>query len=166
MELRKSFSIRGTLFFLYFSFLLIWLAVGLSPAPVEATKYEISSELSVPSISLTSDVTSLKLKHGELETPDAIVGSFSWAKNKTFLIGHASTVFKNLKNVKIGDEIIYDYTTFVVQEIKTLKKAEISMNELLEESEVETLVVMTCAGESLPGGDATHRLIVTATKKL
>lgn len=162
MELKKSISLRGIVTLVYVAFLAIYLAVGFSPAPAEAAKYEVATEISIPSISLTSDVTMMKLRDGNLDTPDTIVGSFSYAKNKVFLVGHSSTVFQNLKNVNVGDEIIYDYTTFVVKKAEVLARAEINMNELLAEAETETLVVMTCSGEELPGGDATHRLIITA----
>ena len=39
------------------------------------------------------------------------------------------------------------------------------MDEVLAPTEQNTLVIMTCAGEDLGGGDATHRLIVTAVEK-
>ena len=165
MELRKSIGIRKVVVFAYFLLLAGYLIVGFSPAPAEAAVYEISAELKIPTIGLISDVTTLKLRDGKLDTPDAIVGSFSRANNKTFLVGHAATVFKNLKNLEVGNEIVYDNTTFVVQKTEILAKAKISMNELLRETETETLVVMTCSGEALPGGDATHRLIITATIK-
>ncbi len=42
------------------------------------------------------------------------------------------------------------------------EKSMISMSELLKADDKETIVIMTCAGESLENGDATHRLIVTA----
>lgn len=38
------------------------------------------------------------------------------------------------------------------------------MNAILSSSEVETLVIMTCAGTPLPGQDATHRLVITAER--
>ena len=37
------------------------------------------------------------------------------------------------------------------------------MEEILSPAETNTIIIMTCAGEPLPGQDATHRLIVTAT---
>ncbi len=38
------------------------------------------------------------------------------------------------------------------------------MSKILAETEVETIIIMTCAGNPLPNQDATHRLIVYATK--
>ena len=36
------------------------------------------------------------------------------------------------------------------------------MTEILKREEKDTIVIMTCAGELLDGGDATHRFMVTA----
>lgn len=163
MELRRSFDLRKVTILTYFVLMAFYVLFGFTPTPVEATKYEVSSELTIPSIGLSSDVTSMKLYDGQLDTPDTIVGSFSNAENKTFLVGHRKGVFSELENVEVGDEIIYDYTTYVVQKTEVLAKDEISMNALLRAEDVETLVVMTCASEDLPGGDATHRLIITAS---
>ena len=165
MELRKSVDIRRVAIVMAFLMVLTYLGIGFSTSPAEATKYEISTEITIPAINLESDVTALKLRDGKLDTPDTIVGSFSRANNKIFLVGHATTVFRDLKNLKMEDEIIYDYTTYIVQNIEVLEKAEISMNGLLKEAEVDTLVIMTCFGEMLPGGDATHRLIITAVAR-
>ena len=38
------------------------------------------------------------------------------------------------------------------------------MPKLLSASNEKTIVIMTCAGEDLGKGDATHRLILTAIK--
>ena len=163
MELRRRLDLRMVLAGLYALLLGIYIIVGLQSA--DATKLEIAAELSIPAIDLTSDVTNLKLNGSKLDTPDTIVGSYSQAKNKTLLIGHSTTVFENLNQVKIGDEITYDGKTYVVQKSKTLTKAEINMDDLLAKAETDTLEIMTCAGELLGGGDATHRLIVTAVIK-
>ena len=147
------------LYMLVFGAYVIW---GLQPA--EAVKsYEISAELSIPSIDLTSDVTALQLEDHELKTPDTIVGSFSRAENKTLLIGHSSTVFQDLNKVKFGDRIVYN-GEYVVNKIEVLEKNDINMSNLLAAAEEDTIVIMTCAGADLGNGDATHRLIVTAVK--
>lgn len=161
MELRRRLDLRMVLAGLYVLLLGIYIIVGLQPA--DATKLEVAAELSIPAIDLTSDVTNLKLNGTKLDTPATIVGSYSQAKNKTLLIGHSTTVFENLNQVQVGDEIDYNGKEYVVKESEILAKAEIDMNELLAEAETDTLVVMTCAGELLGGGDATHRLIITAT---
>ena len=103
MELRRRVNFGKIYFALYFVALSIYFLVGLKPA--EAANIE--SRILIPSIGLVSDVERLELENSELSTPDEIVGSFSRNKNKTLLIGHSSTVFADLKDVKIGDEIIY-----------------------------------------------------------
>ncbi len=163
MELKKSVDVRKVVISVYLLLIGVYLAVGFTPSKAEAFNYEISSELQIPSIGLTSDVTTLKMRDGQLNTPDSIVGSFSREKNKVFLVGHAGTVFQNLKDLKVGDEIFYDITKYTAKNIEILPKNEINMDEILQTADSETLVIMTCAGESLGRGDATHRLIVTAT---
>lgn len=165
MELRRSFDIRKFVVLSYFLLASIYLAIGFLPKSAEATNYSsTSAKLSIPSISLNSSVAAMTLHEGVLDTPDTIVGSFSRAKNKTFLVGHRAGVFENLNQIETGDEIIYNGASYTVTGAEVLAKAEISMNKLLAETEEPTLVVMTCAGDSLPGGDATHRLIITATR--
>lgn len=162
MELRKRLDFRKVFGVIYAAVFAMYIIVGLTPA--EATNYEISAELAIPSVGLESGVTSLRLADGGLETPETIVGSFRRSPNKTLLIGHAATVFGELKNVTVGDEIIYDETSYRVVEVETLAKDVVDMNRLLKAEEQDTLVLMTCAGEMLSEGDATHRLIVTATR--
>ncbi len=161
MELRRRLDLRMVLAGLYVLLLGIYIIVGLQPA--DATRLDVAAELSIPAIDLTSDVTNLKLNGTKLDTPATIVGSYSQAKNKTLLIGHSTTVFENLNQVQVGNEIDYGGKKYVVKESEILAKVEIDMNELLAGAETDTLVVMTCAGELLGGGDATHRLIITAT---
>ena len=161
MELRKRISPRIILAGLYILFFLVYIIVGLQPAEA-ANSYEISTKLSIPSIELDSDVTTLYMEDHKLETPDDIVGEFTRAKNKTLLIGHAKTVFKDLYKTKVKDEIIYNDKLYIVSNIETLEKLDINMNRLLSEADEDTIVIMTCAGTDLGNGDATHRLIVTA----
>ena len=133
--------------------------------PVGATEeYTISGKLSIPSVSIESPVTTIELSNNVLPTPSRIVGSFSNHKNKTLLVAHSTAAFSNLKNVIYGTEINYNDENYVVTKIVTEKKSDVKMNELLDTSQKPTIVLMTCAGKLLSGGDATHRLIVTAVK--
>lgn len=161
MELRRSLNFRKIVAFLYSLCFAIYLIIGFQPA-AEATNYEVSSELKIPAISLHTDVTTLKLHNRKLKTPDTIVGSFTQNENKTLLIGHASTVFEKLKNISLGDEIIYDFDTYIVSDIKVLVKKDVDMDDILAPAEIQTIIIMTCAGDDLGNGDSTHRLIVTA----
>ena len=130
--------------------------------PTSATHYEISGNLNIPSIGLNSDVTSLELKDHKLDTPNTIVGSYSANTNKVFLIGHSTTVFKNLEKIKVGNLVEYNGKKYRVTNTKTLAKEDINMKSLLASEDHNTLVIMTCAGEILANQDATHRFIVTA----
>ena len=163
MEIRRSWrswDFRKVFGIVYFGALFIYLVVGL--APVEAKDYEAATEISIPTIGLESDVVTVNMVGNEFPTPEEIVGRFTWAKHKTLLFGHASTVFPRLKELQVGDIIYYDGDTYMVSQMEISPKAEISMNKVLAAAEQDTIIMMTCAGEDLGGGDATHRLIVTA----
>ena len=161
MELRRRrFDFRKIVTLFYVVAFATYLILGFQPTA--ATHYEISGSLNIPSINLTSDVTSLKLENHKLNTPDTIVGSYTKYDSKIFLIGHSTTVFKNLNQVKPGELINYNGKNYLISGTKTLAKSEIDMNTLLAPEAHNTLVIMTCAGEILDGQDATHRFIVTA----
>ena len=130
--------------------------------PVEAFGYNVDSKLLIPSIDLASDVTKLVLEDDELPTPDTIVGSFSSHKHKTLLIGHSSTVFRDLHNVNIGDEIVYGDAVYIITAYNVLEKSEVNMRQILSTSNRDSLILMTCSGEDYGNGDSSHRLIVSA----
>ena len=159
--IRKHLDARKTFLTVYFLAFAVYIIIGLQPA--QAQNYDVSGSLSIPVIGLTSDVTTLELKDKKLDTPDTIVGSYSRVDSKVLLIGHSTTVFQDLDKVTLGDEIVYNDKTYYVDDITTLKKEEISMTNLLQREDKDTLVVMTCAGELLGEGEATHRLIITAS---
>lgn len=146
---------------LYFISFATFFAIGFSPA--FATDYDVNAQIEIPSINLMSDVTALEVDENRLNTPDFIVGSYSRAENKTLLIGHSTTVFSNLDNVAVGNVIFYSGKEYLIENVEVIEKANISMNELLKPAKQDTLVIMTCAGEIYDNGDASHRLIVTAT---
>lgn len=160
MELRRRLDFRYVFVGIYIVLFLVYVIVGLRP--VQAVNPAVTGDLVIPSIGLESNVGALSLKEHRLETPDTIVGSYTRADNKTLLIGHSTTVFQNLDNVKVGDEVVYNEKRYIVTEIVILAKDEISMGSILKSEDDDTLVIMTCAGELLGGGEATHRLIVTA----
>lgn len=161
MELkRRRFDFRKIVTLFYVAAFATYLILGLQPA--EAIQYEISGNLNIPSIGLNSDVTSLELKDHKLDTPNTIVGSYNASANKTFLIGHSTTVFKNLNQVKVGNLIEYNGKKYRITDTKTLAKEDIDMKTLLAQETHDTLVIMTCAGKILDHQDATHRFIVTA----
>ena len=160
MELKKRLDSRFVFVGLYVFALAIYIVYGLQPA--DATSYAVTANLSIPKINLYTDVTELELENRELKTPDTIVGSFSNHQNKTLLIGHSTTVFQDLDEIKLLDELQYNDNNYRVVKIALMPKSKIVMRDLLKESDKDTLVLMTCAGTLLEGGDATHRLIITA----
>ena len=121
-----------------------------------------SGYLIINSIGLSTPVADVYLRDRTLNTPEYIAGSFSNHDNKTLLIGHSTTVFKNLKDTKLGDIIDYNSGSYRITNIETRAKDKISMAQILAEEKRDTIVLMTCAGESLGGQDYTHRLIITA----
>lgn len=161
MELKKRIGFRKVLIGAYFVAFAAYLIVGLQPAEA-AKSYEIAAKLEIPGINLDTDVTELSLNGNRLDTPDTIAGSYSEARNKILLIGHSSTVFQNLKDVNLGDEIYYDGATYRIVKERFVVKSAIDMDEILAPASEKTLVIMTCAGANLGSGDATHRFMVTA----
>lgn len=162
VELKRHLDLRYLFVGLYVVLFVVYIIVGLQPAG--AVNYEVSANLNIPSIGLDTDVTSLTLEDNRLNTPDTIVGSYSQAKNKTLLIGHSTTIFENLRSIIIGEKIIYNDKSYEVAEYYVEAKNDISMTELLQTESRDTIVLMTCAGTLLDGGDATHRLIVVAIR--
>lgn len=162
MELKHRWDDRVVFTGLYFVCFVAYLVLGFGL--VNAADYDASASLLIPKINLISDVTKLELEDGELKTPDTIVGSYTRELNKTLLIGHSSLVFRDLDKTSVGDEIVYDNNIYHIISSEVLIKQDINMIKLLKKASRDTLVIMTCAGEDLGGGDATHRLIVTAVR--
>lgn len=120
--------------------------------------------LNIPSISLAAPVAVIEFTGSNLAVPEQIAGSYSVHQNKTLLYGHSSTIFSGLKYLKIGDEIEYRGKIYHVENLVENRKEDISMREILKEEITDTIVLMTCSGDAIPGtdGDHTHRLILTA----
>lgn len=163
MELKKRLDSRIIFVSLYVFALIIYIIYGLQPAG--AVNYDIVASLSIPSIDLAADVTSLESNNNRLDTPDTIVGSYSNHYHKTLLIGHSTTVFNRLDEVSLEDELEYNNNFYRVIAINLVKKSSINMSDLLKFEKKDTLVLMTCAGTLFDNGDATHRLIITAVRK-
>lgn len=160
MELKKSFDFHRLFVFLYIFAFLVYIIYGL--VPVAATNYDVSAKVEIPAINLISDVATLKLEAHALYTPDNIVGSFSRIKDTTLLIGHSTTIFKDLAKLNVGDEVFYDFKKYVISKKDYIKKEEIDMDKLLKSNGFDSIILMTCAGELYDDGDASHRLILTA----
>ena len=160
MEIKKRFNPRFILVVVYFVAFGSFLKVNLKTA--EATVYSDSLKLTIPSIELDVETAKLELQDNRLETPSEIVGSYSMSLNKTLLIAHSNSAFKNLNEIELGDEIIYGDTIYTVADSRIIEKAQVNMYNILKAERKDTLVLMTCAGTDLADRDATHRLVITA----
>ena len=158
-----NWSQRATRVFFAGFFLImlpVYIFIGLQPAlPAEAANYPT---LQIESINLDTPVAPLELADRQLIAPATIAGSYSRAEHKTLIIGHSSTVFSKLERVQNGETFTFNGRVYRITEITTEAKADISMSAILAAAEQDTIIIMTCAGEPLPGQDATHRLLITA----
>lgn len=143
----------------------VYLFIGLQPATaVDPAELNYAS-LNITGINLKTPVQPLSLSDNhELIAPATIAGSFSNHQNKTLIIGHSSTVFKQLNQAKIDNQIIYANSSYTITDITTVEKTKINMNHLLSAANQPTIILMTCAGEPLGGQDYSHRLIITAVQ--
>lgn len=157
--------IFATYFLATFAFITIGLQPINDPSSVYATESETATGLlSIDSINLRAPVKKITLNGKTLEVPEQIAGSYSMRENKTLIIGHSSTIFSNLKDVKVGDIISYNGKNYTINTIEEKQKQDISMESILKAEEKDTLVLMTCSGTKINNttGDHTHRLIITA----
>lgn len=139
----------------------IYLYLGFLPA--SSLDYTNYPTLEIPTINLSTPVAKIELQDRELIAPATIAGVYQPHLNKLFIIGHSSTVFKNLHQISENALFSYENQTYQVQSISTLEKSAIDMKNILSPTEEKTIIIMTCAGTPLPNQDATHRLIITAT---
>ena len=162
-QIRSKYIFAIVYFACLFGFLILNVKLsGAIDTHAEAQTFDAGSTLIIPEIGLKTGVTELALEDGKLNTPDYIAGSFSRSDNKTLIIGHRATAFNGLNEANIGGEVIYLGNIYKILSKTVMEKSSISMNTLLRRAERDTLVLMTCAGESLDNNDATHRLIITA----
>lgn len=140
----------------------VYALIGIQPSiPIEAASYP---KLNITSIKLNTPVEPLELSNHQLTTPQSIAGAYQQNPNKTLIIGHSSSVFKNLNQTHLGEIIEYQNFRYIITNIAITEKNAIDMTEVLSSANIDTLILMTCAGDPLPNQDATHRLLVTATK--
>lgn len=160
---KKLASPRAIFVSVYAVFLAVYIIVGLQPVSATSTT-QIINTLSIPSIDLETNVAKLTLKDKELQIPDDIVGEFHTSKKNHLLLGHSTTIFRNLENLNIGDTIYYGNNQYIVSTEEIKDKDQVNMKDLLRNTGAEKITLMTCAGELLENQDATRRLIITAEK--
>ncbi len=165
MRIKRGFDYRILFTVVYVAAGFYCFMLGLRPAG--ATRHENNSYLGIPSISLMSSVESMELSDNRLHTPDMVAGSFNYNNsNRTLLVGHSSTVFDSLSKVRLGEKVFFDGSVYKIHTMEVLEKSAINMNQLVKDdgSDIQKLIIMTCAGELYENGDASHRLIIIASK--
>ena len=132
---------------------------------VSDTSAASADQLTIDGINLNTPVEKVELKGNELVSPETIAGAYEASPNKTLLIGHSTTVFKNLDEIN-GDMLIeYKGKEYQITEMVMMKKEDISMFDLTRPAEEDTIILMTCAGKATGNHDFTHRLVITAVAK-
>lgn len=144
----------------YAIFVPTFIYFGLQPAAAT----DDTTRLTIPALSIVSSVEPVALNGRILDTPDYSVGAYSINDSKTFLFAHSTTAFKNLHDIQLEDEIIYDSNTYIATAITTIPVTDVDMGALLAPSPQRTLVLMTCAGQE-HDGEYDSRLIVVAVPK-
>ena len=160
-----NFAILAVYFFASAAFTFYGLQPSTSSKDVYAAESATATAtLVIPSISLVAPVTPVALNDTSLEVPEQIAGSYSAHPHKTLLLGHSSTIFKNLKNLTLSAQFTYNNRVYTVTSIENLEKSAISMSDILAPAETDTIVLMTCSGDHISGttNDYTHRLVITA----
>ena len=182
-RLSRSKKIYLLIFATYFVAGFAFIAIGLQPVKDSAAVYAAETEaatslLTIDDINLYAPVKTVVLNDKTLEVPEQIAGAYSIHENKTLIMGHSSTIFKDLKNTTTGMKIAITGNenttsnknntittkTYTITSIEEKQKQDIDMQEILKAEEKDTLILMTCSGEKIAGSasDHTHRLIITA----
>ena len=132
--------------------------------------------LYIPSINLFSNMQGVGIdKKGNMDVPSGKTNNVGWYEYGTMpgntgtavLDAHNTAAFKNLKNVPVGSDI-YILTQkgkimhFVVREAQVYSMKTLKPSTLFAQAGHPQINLITCAGKNLGGGDATHRLIVSA----
>lgn len=159
----RALKVAFTLFYLLTVPVYIYYAFQPAEASAEVIAEQTVASLAIPAISLDTPVIPSVPENQSLSVPDRVPGVYSEDPSKLLLLGHSSTIFKDLKNLAQGDEIIYNSETYIIKNIEILEKSAISMPDILAATSQKTIILMTCAGQPLGHNDYTHRLIITAT---
>ena len=154
---RAKFSI--ILGVLYFAIIAGFTAYVFMPKTADASSEE---RLFIPSIGLVARVKDIERTGNQLIAPDEIAGAYKPTNHKTVIIGHSSTIFKDLKNVSGDDSFTFDNKSYKIEKREIVEKSLIDMADIVSETKENTVIIMTCYGEPLGGQDFSHRLIITA----
>lgn len=159
------FKIIIFLLYLFFAPPLIYQGIGYVSAAIESS--DANHSLYIPKINLSTPVKTVNRNHLSIDVPDHIPGAYQPAKNHIFLLGHSSTIFKNLSLLKANDTFTFDQKTYQITQFENLPKHLIDMKKILQpqSDSKNSIIVMTCSGQHLKGQDYSHRLIITALEK-
>ena len=144
---------------LYFALIAGFTAYVFMPKTADASSEE---RLFIPSIGLIARVKDIERSGNQLIAPDEIAGAYQPTIHKTVIIGHSSTVFKDLKNINSDETFTFDKKSYKMKDRKIIEKSVVDMAKVVEETEVNTVILMTCYGEPIGPQDYSHRLIITA----
>ena len=143
----------------YFAMIAGFTAYVFMPKSADASSEE---RLYIPSIGLIARVRDIERTGNQLISPDTIAGAYQPTNHKTVIIGHSSTVFKDLKNVSSADTLTFDNKSYKITSREIIEKNSVDMGQIISETDTPTLILMTCYGEPLGGQDYSHRLVLTA----
>jgi LPXTG-site transpeptidase (sortase) family protein len=143
----------------YFAAIAGFTAAVFIPKAVDASSEE---RLFMPSIGLIARVKDIERQGNQLIAPDTIAGAYHPTNHKYVIIGHSSTIFKDLKNASMDDNFTFDGKSYKIVSREILEKSSVDMEDVVSETEISTVILMTCYGEPLGGQDYTHRLVITA----
>ena len=163
----KRFKLGLAVFYLLAiaTFIVVGLQTTDTSAEVRAAEVaQAEAYLSIRAINLATPVVRIELVNRTLNAPQYLAGAYHAHDNKTLIIGHSSTIFNQLHQLKIGDYIDYEAGTYRITDLSTQVKEDISMSSILRDEASPTLILMTCAGKPLGGMDFSHRLIITAQR--
>ncbi len=151
------------------------LDLTLAKMPVREDSYPM--RVIIPSINLNDPIEPMGLNNlGELDVPDGKTSNIGWWKDgpvpgeigSAVFDAHVYAAFKNLKYVKVGDDIhvqTADGRTlqFVVTDTRVFSLAEITSEILFGDHGERRLNLVTCAGTFMRDrGTYDHRLVVFA----
>lgn len=143
----------------YFAVIAGIIAYFFAPKTADASSEE---RLFIPKIGLIAQVKNIERQGNRLIAPDTIAGAYKPTNHKTVIIGHSSTIFKDLDQLKGSETFTFDQTEYKITRREVVEKRFVDMAEIVAETEKNTVVLMTCFGEPLGGQDYSHRLIITA----
>jgi hypothetical protein len=124
--------------------------------------------LSIPAANLSDASVLVVEKQGTvIPVPERDIGKYSPQGGVPLLVGHSSGIFKDLDQLKIGDQFTLDNVTYEVKILETLSTEDIDMNAVLYPADPEiALTLMTCAGDyNLFDNTYAERLIIYAVSK-